>query len=175
MVRKYHGKNIPEIGIVLSHHVKFELDILDKYEIAEGVSNVDVVVFRSQKKYDLIVSISTILSLITEHYHRILHLIVRTLTRRISYLILVVKFSSKYFFSLCASVSFIRIPSLNTYFLPLDAVIVTTADSVSLESCIINSIVNSGLLASIPFSPSARTRRTLFLSSLVYQIAMYIS
>jgi hypothetical protein len=68
---------------------------------------VDVVVFRSQKKYDLIVSISTILSLITAHYHRILHLIVRTLTRRISYIILVVKFSSKYFFSLCASVSFI--------------------------------------------------------------------
>lgn len=52
MVRKYHGKNILEIGIVLSHHVKFELDILDKYEIAEGVTNVDVVVFMSQKKYD---------------------------------------------------------------------------------------------------------------------------
>lgn len=32
MVRKYHGKNIFEIGIVLLHHVKFEIDILHKYD-----------------------------------------------------------------------------------------------------------------------------------------------
>jgi hypothetical protein len=47
MVRKYHGKNMLEIGNVLKHHVKFELDILDKYDIVEGVTNVDVVDFRS--------------------------------------------------------------------------------------------------------------------------------
>jgi hypothetical protein len=34
MVRKYQGKNILEIGNVLSHHVRFEHDILDKNEIA---------------------------------------------------------------------------------------------------------------------------------------------
>jgi hypothetical protein len=60
MVRKYQGKNILEIGNVLSHHVRFEHDILDKYEIAEGVINEDVVDFKSEKKYDLIVSISTL-------------------------------------------------------------------------------------------------------------------
>ena len=30
MVRKYQGKNILEIGNVLSHHVRFEHDVLDK-------------------------------------------------------------------------------------------------------------------------------------------------
>ncbi|HET7149508.1 MAG TPA: hypothetical protein VFI73_13535 [Candidatus Nitrosopolaris sp.] len=60
MVRKYQGKNILEVGNVLSHHVRFEHDILDKYEMANGVINADVVDFTSEKKYDLIVSISTL-------------------------------------------------------------------------------------------------------------------
>ena len=60
MVRKYQGKNILEIGNVLSHHVRFEHDILDKYEIAKGIINEDVVDFRPNKRYDLIVSISTL-------------------------------------------------------------------------------------------------------------------
>jgi hypothetical protein len=60
MVRKYQGKNILEVGNVLSHHVKFEHDILDKYEMAKGVTNADVVHFTSEKKYDLIISISTL-------------------------------------------------------------------------------------------------------------------
>jgi hypothetical protein len=60
MVRKYHGRNILEIGNVLSNHFKFEHDILDKYEIAKGVISKDVVDFKSDKKYDLIVSISTL-------------------------------------------------------------------------------------------------------------------
>ena len=60
MVRKYQGKNILEIGNVLSHHVRFEHDILDKYEIAKGILNEDVVDFRPDKRYDLIVSISTL-------------------------------------------------------------------------------------------------------------------
>jgi hypothetical protein len=60
MVRKYQGKNILEIGNVLSHHVRFEHDILDKYEIAKGVLNEDVVDFMPEKRYDLIVSISTL-------------------------------------------------------------------------------------------------------------------
>jgi cyclopropane fatty-acyl-phospholipid synthase-like methyltransferase len=60
MVRKYQGTNILEIGNVLSHHVQFEHDVLDKYEITKGVINEDVVDFTSEKKYDLIVSISTL-------------------------------------------------------------------------------------------------------------------
>ena len=52
--------NILEIGNVLSHHIQFEHDVLDRYEIAKGVMNEDVVDFESEKKYDLIVSISTL-------------------------------------------------------------------------------------------------------------------
>lgn len=60
MVRKYEGGNLLEIGNVLSHHVRFEHDVIDRYEIAKGVKNEDVVDFKSEKKYDLIVSISTL-------------------------------------------------------------------------------------------------------------------
>jgi hypothetical protein len=60
IVRKYQGLNILEIGNVLSHHVQFEHDVLDKYEIVKGVMNEDVVDFESEKKYDLIVSVSTL-------------------------------------------------------------------------------------------------------------------
>ncbi len=56
----YEGSNILEIGNVLSNYFSFEHDILDKYEIAKGVINKDVVVFESEKRYDLIVSISTL-------------------------------------------------------------------------------------------------------------------
>ena len=60
MVRKYRGRNVLEIGNVLSHHFRVEHDILDKYETTKGVMNEDVVDFKSNKKYDLIVSISTV-------------------------------------------------------------------------------------------------------------------
>jgi glycosyltransferase involved in cell wall biosynthesis len=60
MVRRYEGTNILEIGNVLSNYYKFEHDILDKYEIAKGVINEDVVDFESDKRYDLIVSVSTL-------------------------------------------------------------------------------------------------------------------
>jgi len=60
MVRKYRGKNILEIGNVLSRHIKLEHDVLDKYETAKGVINEDIVDFKSEKKYDLIISISTL-------------------------------------------------------------------------------------------------------------------
>jgi hypothetical protein len=60
MVRNHQGKDILEFGNVLSHHLKFEHDILDKYENAKGVINEDIVDFKPEKKYDLIVSISTL-------------------------------------------------------------------------------------------------------------------
>jgi len=60
IVGKYRGKKILEIGNVLSHHVKLEHDILDKYETGKGVINKDIVDFKSEKKYDLIISISTL-------------------------------------------------------------------------------------------------------------------
>jgi len=59
-IKNYDSKNILELGNVLSHYVSVEHDILDKYEKAHGVTNEDVVDFKTSKKYDLIISISTI-------------------------------------------------------------------------------------------------------------------
>lgn len=60
IVKKYHGKEILEVGNVLSHYFNVDYDILDKHEKAKGVINKDVANFQSPKKYDLIVSISTL-------------------------------------------------------------------------------------------------------------------
>ena len=60
IVKKNYGKKILEIGNVLSHYFSFEHFIVDKYEIANGVINQDIVDFKSTEKYDLIVSISTL-------------------------------------------------------------------------------------------------------------------
>lgn len=60
IVRKYQGKDILEVGNVLSNYFSISHDILDKYEKAEGVINEDVVDFKPSKKYELIVSISTL-------------------------------------------------------------------------------------------------------------------
>jgi SAM-dependent methyltransferase len=58
--KRYQGKNILEIGNVLSNYYPTEHDIVDKYEKGEGVVNEDVVDYQPSKKYDLIVSISTL-------------------------------------------------------------------------------------------------------------------
>jgi cyclopropane fatty-acyl-phospholipid synthase-like methyltransferase len=60
IVQKYQEKKILEVGNVLSHYYSVNHDILDKYEKSNGVINQDVVDFRPTKKYDLIVSISTL-------------------------------------------------------------------------------------------------------------------
>jgi len=63
-VKKYlqEKKTILEVGNVLSYIFKIEHDVLDKYEIADGVINEDVVDFKPSKQYDLIVSIFTLQS-----------------------------------------------------------------------------------------------------------------
>lgn len=60
IVKKYENKNILEVGNVLSHFFDFQHDIVDKYEITDGVINQDVVDYKPSKKYELIVSISTL-------------------------------------------------------------------------------------------------------------------
>lgn len=60
IVEKYRADRILEVGNVLSHYFHVNHDIVDKYEKADGVINQDVVDFRPPKKYDLIVSISTL-------------------------------------------------------------------------------------------------------------------
>ena len=53
-------KSILEIGNVLSYVYPVNHDVLDKYEIIDGVINEDVVNFKTNKKYDLILSIVTL-------------------------------------------------------------------------------------------------------------------
>ncbi|MEE9379263.1 MAG: hypothetical protein V3V33_14665 [Candidatus Lokiarchaeia archaeon] len=60
IVKKYENKNILEVGNVLSHFFDFQHDIVDKYEIADGVINQDIVDYNPLNKYDLIVTISTL-------------------------------------------------------------------------------------------------------------------
>jgi hypothetical protein len=51
---------ILEIGNVMSYYLDVDYDIVDKFEQNERVTNTDVVDFRPQEKYDLIISISTL-------------------------------------------------------------------------------------------------------------------
>jgi SAM-dependent methyltransferase len=62
IVKEHHNqqKRILEIGNVLSHYFAVNQTIVDKYEKVESVINEDVVNFQSPKKYDLIISISTL-------------------------------------------------------------------------------------------------------------------
>jgi hypothetical protein len=59
-VQQYPPEKFLEVGNVFSHYFKLRHDIVDKYEICKGVSNIDIVDFQSSKKYDLIVCVSTL-------------------------------------------------------------------------------------------------------------------
>jgi SAM-dependent methyltransferase len=60
IIKQSEGKTILEIGNVLSHYFTISHDVVDKYEKAKGVINQDVVDFHTGKKYDLVISISTL-------------------------------------------------------------------------------------------------------------------
>ena len=59
-LRPRDGQDILEIGNVLSHYIGLTHDVVDKYEEAPGVTNIDVLDFSPAKAYDLIVSVSTL-------------------------------------------------------------------------------------------------------------------
>lgn len=61
LISKYKSDSVLEVGNVLNHYnfVK-ERDIVDKYEIFPKVKNIDIEHFNSTKKYNLILSISTL-------------------------------------------------------------------------------------------------------------------
>jgi SAM-dependent methyltransferase len=54
------AEKVLEIGNVLSHYGPVSHEVVDKYERAGNVRNEDVCDIRSEKKYDLILSISTL-------------------------------------------------------------------------------------------------------------------
>jgi len=59
-VKANKGKEILELGNVLSHYFHVNHTILDKYEKAREVINEDAVDFYTNKKFNLIVAISTL-------------------------------------------------------------------------------------------------------------------
>ena len=56
----HQGQEVLEVGNVLSHYTAVGHDIIDRYEVAEGVINEDAVDFKPSKQYDLILSVSTL-------------------------------------------------------------------------------------------------------------------
>lgn len=56
----HEGQEILEVGNVLSHYLPVTHDILDKYEVADGVISEDALCFAPRKQYNLIISISTL-------------------------------------------------------------------------------------------------------------------
>lgn len=60
IIKNKKALNILEVGNVLSHYFPIKHDVLDKYEKGKSVINEDVITYKSQKKYDYIISISTL-------------------------------------------------------------------------------------------------------------------
>lgn len=59
-LERHRGKRILEVGNVLSHYMPVAHEIVDKYERAPGVRNIDVLDLPPQPSYDLILTISTL-------------------------------------------------------------------------------------------------------------------
>lgn len=59
-VQQHSPDRVLEIGNVLAHYYPIRHQVLDKYEVAPGVLNADVVDYRPDTRFDLIVSISTL-------------------------------------------------------------------------------------------------------------------
>ena len=60
IVQNYPSTATLEVGNVLSHYFPTKHTIVDKYELAPGVLNEDITDFNPSRKFDLIVSISTL-------------------------------------------------------------------------------------------------------------------
>ena len=54
------GQRVLEVGNVLSHYMPVGHEVIDKYESAPGVLNQDIVEFRPDVRYDLVLSVSTL-------------------------------------------------------------------------------------------------------------------
>ena len=59
-LKRYKGREILEIGDTLRNYIEVNHEILDKFSKGEKIINEDIVDFSPSKKYDLIISISTI-------------------------------------------------------------------------------------------------------------------
>lgn len=59
-IRDAGGTEILEVGNVLRHYLPASHRVIDKYEASDGVENVDVFDFASERGFDLVVSVSTL-------------------------------------------------------------------------------------------------------------------
>lgn len=59
-LRRHRDSRVLEIGNVLSYYTTVRHDVVDKYEVAPGVVNADVMDYDATEPYDLIVSVSTL-------------------------------------------------------------------------------------------------------------------
>lgn len=60
IVRDYAPDQVLEVGNVLAHYMPVKHTVVDKYEVAPGVLNEDVVDFQPGRTFDLIIAISTL-------------------------------------------------------------------------------------------------------------------
>lgn len=60
VVERHAGRRVLEVGNVLSHYGPVAHEVVDKYERAPGVRNVDVLALPAERSYDLLVAISTL-------------------------------------------------------------------------------------------------------------------
>lgn len=60
ILKQNRGKKILEVGNVMHNFMNTKHDVLDKYEVSKGVINEDIITYNPQKKYDLVISVSTL-------------------------------------------------------------------------------------------------------------------
>lgn len=60
IMRSFIAGKVLEVGNVLNHYFPFEHEVADKFEKADGVINCDIRDFRSESRYDRVLSISTL-------------------------------------------------------------------------------------------------------------------
>jgi hypothetical protein len=60
IVKHFPPEQVLEVGNVLSHYMPVKHTVVDKYEVAPGVLNEDVVDHRPGRTFDLIIAISTL-------------------------------------------------------------------------------------------------------------------
>ena len=59
-IKNLKAKHMIEVGAVLRNYIEVNWDVLDKFEKGKNIINQDIVDFKPEKKYDLIMSISTL-------------------------------------------------------------------------------------------------------------------
>ncbi len=60
LLQEYRDRDILEVGNVLWHYFPIHHDVVDKYEKSPNVMNDDIVDYHPSKRYDLIITLSTL-------------------------------------------------------------------------------------------------------------------